>query len=429
MAFCAFIRKRAGGLARIASVSLQVPVTSTPGVPVVRLALLYACLFFELGVNLPFFPIWLKAQSLDSSAIGIVVAVPLLTRILANPMVGALADRSGRISLVLTACALLVAAGTGLLAVANGLWAILLVVVTIAMAQGPLIALADAMTLGRLAEAERSELIYGRVRLWGSLGFAAANLAAGWSLEWFSANFVIVLLLISAIFTAVAAAGCMAAVPNRSVVVEGENDEAWPAPALLLVGTIAGAALVQASHGAFYGFGTLHWQAAGMSGAAMGGLWALGVLSEVALFAFLGYRMSGAASAAWLLVAAAGTATLRWAGMSQDPGSAALIGLQLLHGVTFGATHLGSIFLLSRLAPGRMQASAQAWLAGGWAGVMALLTTLSGQLYESWGEQIYFVMTAVAATGLVLLVLVAFGLSRMTAGEPPSRRGGSPTMG
>lgn len=402
--------------------------TSTPGVPVIRLALLYACLFFELGVNLPFFPIWLKAQSLDSSAIGIVVAVPLLTRILANPLVGALADRSGRISLVLTACALLVAAGTGLLAVANGLWAILLVVVTIAMAQGPLIALADAMTLGRLAGAERSELIYGRVRLWGSLGFAAANLTAGWSLEWFSADFVIVLLLISAIFTAVAAASCMAAVPNRPVLVE-EMDAAWPAPPWLVVGTIAGAALVQASHGAFYGFGTLHWQAAGISGAAMGGLWALGVLSEVALFAFLGYRMSGAANAAWLLVAAAGTAIVRWAGMSQDPGGAALVGLQLLHGVTFGATHLGSIFLLSRLAPGRMQASAQAWLAGSWAGAMALLTTLSGRLYESWGEQIYLVMTAVAVTGLLLLLLVAFGLRRMAAGAPPSQRGGSPTMG
>lgn len=428
MAFCAFLRRRAGGLARLAPASLQAPAPSTTGAPVVRLALLYACLFFELGVNLPFFPIWLKAQSLDSSAIGIVVAVPLLTRILANPMVGALADRSGRISLVLTACALLVAAGTGLLAVAHGLWAILLVVVTIAMAQGPLIALADAMTLGRLAEAERSELIYGRVRLWGSLGFAAANLAAGWSLEWFSADFVIVLLLISAIFTAVAAAGCMAAVPNRPVP-GGEKNEAWPAPPLLLVGTIAGAALVQASHAAFYGFGTLHWQAAGISGAAMGGLWALGVLSEVALFAFVGYRMNGPAAAAWLLVAAAATAILRWMGMSQDPGSAALIGLQLLHGVTFGATHLGSIFLLSRLAPGRMQASAQAWLAGGWAGVMALLTTLSGQLYESWGEQIYLVMTAVAATGLVFLLLVAFGLRRMVAGEPPSRQGGSPTMG
>lgn len=428
MAFCAFFRRRAGGgLAGIESASLETPAGSAPGVPVVRLALLYACLFFELGVNLPFFPLWLKAQSLDSSAIGIVVAVPLLTRILANPMVGALADRSGRVSLVLTACALLVAAGTGLLAIAHGLWAILLVVVTIAMAQGPLIALADAMTLGRLAEAERSELIYGRVRLWGSLGFAAANLAAGWSLEWFSTDFVIVLLLISAIFTAVAAAGCMAVVPNRSTA--REKDEAWPAHPLLLVGTIAGAALVQASHAGFYGFGTLHWQAVGVSGAAMGGLWALGVLSEVVLFAFLGYRLSGPAGAVWLLVAAAGAAILRWGGMSQDPGSAALIGLQLLHGVTFGATHLGSIFLLSRLAPGRMQASAQAWLAGSWAGAMALLTTLSGGLYESWGEQIYLVMAGVAAVGLLFLLLVAFGLRRMAAGVPPSRRGGSPTMG
>lgn len=428
MTFRAFFRRRAGGaLAGIEAASLGASASPASAVPIGRLALLYACLFFELGVNLPFFPIWLKAQSLDSSAIGLVVAVPLLTRILANPMVGALADRSGRISLVLTACALLVAAGTGLLAVAHGLWAILLVVVTIAMAQGPLIALADAMTLGRLAGAERSELLYGRVRLWGSLSFAAANLAAGWSLEWFSADFVIVLLLVSAIFTAIAAAGCMAAVPDRPAV--GEQDEAWPAHPLLLVGTIAGAALVQASHAAFYGFGTLHWQAAGISGAAMGGLWALGVLSEVALFAFLGYRLSGAAGAAWLLVAAAGAAILRWAGMSQDPGSAALIGLQLMHGVTFGATHLGSIFLLSRLAPGRMQASAQAWLAGGWAGAMALLTTLSGRLYESWGEQIYLVMTATAAAGLLLLLSVAFGLRRMAAGAPPSPHGGSPTMG
>lgn len=411
MRFPPFQRRRAA--AGIDASSLGALATSlASGVPVGRLKLLYACLFFELGINLPFFPLWLKAQSLDSTAIGIIVAAPLLTRIVANPLVGAFADRSGRVSLVLAACALLVAAGTGLLAVVHGHWAILLVVVVIAMAQGPLIALADAMTLDHLAEAERSELIYGRVRLWGSLGFAAANLVAGWSLDWFSADFVIVLLLTSAIFTAVAAASCMAAVPNRSAV--GETDEAWPAPPLLLVGAIAGAALVQASHAAFYGFGTLHWQAAGISGGTMGGLWALGVLSEVVLFACLGYRLSDAAGAAWLLVAAAAATLLRWVGMAQDPGLAGLIGLQLAHGVTFGATHLGSIFLLARLAPGRMQASAQAWLAGGWAGVMALLTTLSGRLYESWGEQIYLLMAAVALAGLLLLSLVAFSLRRTT---------------
>ncbi len=378
------------------------------GMPIGRLSLLYACLFFELGVSLPFFPLWLQAQSLESDAIGVILAAPLLIRVVANPAVGALADRSGRIVMALTLCAMLVAAGTGLLTVARGFWPIFLVVIAIALAQGPLIALADAVTLGRLAGTPRSELAYGRIRLWGSLGFAAANLAAGWSLEWFSTDAIVALLLVSTILTAVAAASCMTAAPNRPR--DGLQSAVWPARPLLLVGTIAGATLVQASHAAFYGFGTLHWQAAGTSGAAMGGLWALGILSEVAVFSCLGYRMNGAASAAGLLVVAAATAILRWAAMSWDPGLAALICLQLTQGLTFAATHLASIFLVARLAPGRMQARAQAWLAGGWAGVMAVLTTLSGRLYESWGEQIYLVMAVVAAIGLLLLLLVAFGL-------------------
>lgn len=378
------------------------------GVSARRLSLLYAVLFFELGVNLPFFPLWLQAQSLDSDAIGVILATPLLIRVVANPAVGALADRSGRIAMALTLCAMLVAAGTGLLTVARGFWPILLVVIAIALAQGPLIALADAMTLGRLAGAPRSELAYGRIRLWGSLGFAAANLATGWSLEWFSTDAIIVLLLVSAILTAVAAASCVTATPNRPR--DDAQSVAWPAHPLLLACTIAGAALVQASHAAFYGFGTLHWQAAGTSGAAMGGLWALGVLSEVVVFSCLGYRMNGAASAAGLLVASSATAILRWGAMSCDPDLSALMCLQVTQGLTFGVTHLASIFLLTRLAPGSMQARAQAWLAGGWAGVMAVLTTLSGRLYESWGEQIYLVMAAVAAVGLLLLLPVAFAL-------------------
>lgn len=385
-------------------------------VPTGRLSFLYAFLFFELGVNLPFFPLWLQAQSLDADAIGVVLAAPLLIRIIANPTVGALADRSGRISATLAICAVLVAAGTGLLTVARGFWPILAVVIAIALAQGPLIALADAMTLGRLAETPRAELTYGRIRLWGSLGFAAANLAAGWSLEWFSTSSVVALLLLSSILTAAAAASCMA--PETSTSRDAEGGEAPTARPLLLVGVIAGAALVQASHAAFYGFGTLHWQATGVSGPAMGGLWALGVLSEVVLFSFLGYRMNGASSAAGLLVVASVAATLRWAAMSQDPGISTLMFLQLTHGVSFGATHLASIFLLARLAPGRMQARAQTWLAGGWAGAMAVLTTLCGRLYETWGEQIYLVMAAVAAVGLSLLLPVALGLRRVAAREP-----------
>lgn len=381
-----------------------------------RLALLYAFLFFELGVNLPFFPLWLQAQSLGSEAIGIILAAPLIARVLANPLVASVADRSGRIWLALSVCAVLVAAGTGLLFAVSGFWPILLVVIAIALAQGPLIALADAMTLGRLVGTSQPELAYGRIRLWGAIGFAVANLVAGWSFEWFSASSVIVLLLASAILTAAAAFSCSG--PATAAPRAGNAGGASPVRPALLAGVIAGAALVQASHAAFYGFGTLHWQANGISGAAMGGLWALGVLSEIALFAMLGYRIRGAASAATLLLGAALVTMLRWSFMAQDPGVTALALLQLTHGITFGATHLGSIFLLARLAPEGMEARVQAWLAGGWAGAMAGLTALCGTLYESWGEQIYLGMSAVSAIGLALLVGVALGLRRTVAREP-----------
>jgi PPP family 3-phenylpropionic acid transporter len=176
--------------------------------------------------------------------------------------------------------------------------------------------------------------------------------------------------------------------------------------------TIAGAALVQASHAAVYGFSSLHWQQLGYSGAATGGLWAAGIAGEALFFCFVGYLIRGPAAAAGMLAMSAAVAALRWIGMAFDPDMAGLIVLQLAHGVTFGATHLCSVFLLARFAPPNRQAQAQAWLAAGWAGAMALLTSLSGALYASWGENVYLLMTATAVLGLCLLVPVAISVAR-----------------
>jgi PPP family 3-phenylpropionic acid transporter len=379
--------------------------------PARRLSFLYAALFFELGVNLPFFPLWLRAQSLGDGAVGIVLAAPLVTRIVANPLVGSFADRSGRMAATLVACAVAVVIGTALLAFAGGFLPILLLVVAIALAQGPLIALADAVTLRRLKGPRSAGLRYGRIRLWGSAGFALANLSAGAMLDLLPISSIIGMLLLSALATALAAAAvAMLREPGgASAPVEAPGRVARPC---LLALTIAGAALVQASHAAVYGFSTLHWQGTGMAGSTMGGLWAAGIVSEVTVFSLLGYAVRGTAGAAALLAASGAAATLRWAGMATDPGLAVILFLQLTHGLSFGATHLSSVFLLARLTPRAMQARAQAWLAASWAGLMAALTSLAGYLYGSWGEHIYGLMAAAAGAGTMLLIAVAIGLRR-----------------
>ena len=377
-----------------------------------RLSFLYAALFFELGVSLPFFPLWLEAQSLDADAIGIVLAAPLFTRVIANPVVGALADRSRRILTALVICSVAVVIGTGFLAFTRGFLPILLLVIAIALAQGPLIALTDTVALRHLKAHRSATLRYGRIRLWGSAGFALANLTAGLMLDWLPVSSIIGMLFVSAVVTALAATAVAAMrLPPAAATSVFEADEHTGQPYLLAL-TIAGAALVQASHAAIYGFGTMHWQSLGFSGGAMGGLWAAGVLSEITFFGLVAHAARSPAGAATLLAASAAVAVLRWIGMAAGLDLAFIFLLQMLHGLTFGATHLASIFLLARFAPPRMQAQVQAWLAASWAGLMAALTGLAGFLYDKWGEHIYSLMAATAAAGFLLLVPVVVSLRK-----------------
>lgn len=375
-----------------------------------RLAVLYGTLFFELGVNLPFFPVWLRAQALDDGAIGIVLAVPLVARIFANPLVTLIADRASGPARMLVVCASIVAVATTLLAGVAGFGAILACVAVIGLAQGPLIALTDSLTLRVVARRPNPERLYGVVRLWGSLAFIAANLGAGAAVDRFPAVAIIVLLAAAALATALAAGVAAWRLPAHAP--ERARSAGRPRHPAVLAIVIGGAALVQASHAVLYAFASLHWQAKGLDGVAIGGLWALGVVAEIAVFAGAGRVTGGLKGGLALTLAGGAAALLRWIGMALDPSGAALIGLQILHGLSFGATHLGSIFLLHHLAPEGLRSQAQGWLAATWAGVMALLTSVSGVVYAAWGEDTYGLMAGVAAIGLALLAGAAAALRR-----------------
>ena len=57
-----------------------------------RLAFLYAALATVFGIQLPFFPLWLKARGLDPQAIGLVLAAPIVVRIFAVPLINRAVD-------------------------------------------------------------------------------------------------------------------------------------------------------------------------------------------------------------------------------------------------------------------------------------------------------------------------------------------------
>jgi PPP family 3-phenylpropionic acid transporter len=162
--------------------------------------------------------------------------------------------------------------------------------------------------------------------------------------------------------------------------------------------------MVQGSHAVYYGFSTLEWRAAGLSGTLIGVLWALGVLAEILLFAFSA-RLPASLRPTVLLAAGAVGAFIRWGAMAFDPPVAALLPLQILHGASFGAAHLGAMGYLARGVPRELAATAQGLVAT-WSGiVMATAIGVSGVVYAASGAGAYLVMAAMASIGFVAAVI------------------------
>jgi MFS transporter, PPP family, 3-phenylpropionic acid transporter len=360
-----------------------------------RLKAFYAALFLTLGVQLPFLPLWLAAKGLDTGVIGIVLAIPAVIRIVAIPVASRMADQRDAVRGVIILASAAAAIGFGALAFAQGAAAIMLVYALASAAYAPVMMLADTYALRGLAQRGRA---YGPVRLWGSAAFIAASFGAGALLDWM-APVDLIWLMVGAMAIATAAALALlplSAEPAVGAPVRASATGLLRNPAFLAA--IAAASLVQASHALYYGFSTIDWQATGYDGGVIGALWALGVISEIALFA-LSARLPSTITPLALLLAGAAGAVLRWSAMAAAPPAILLPVLQCLHALSFGATHLGALALVARMAPPGLGATAQGYFAVAHGLTMAVATALAGVLYGRVGSSAYAAMAVLAAAG------------------------------
>ena len=255
--------------------------------------------------------------------------------------------------------------------------------------------LAETYALKGLAARGRA---YGPVRLWGSFAFIFGNLAAGVAADVIPARQLIWLMAAASVLIA------LAAWKLQPLSLNAPEHGAQPAqhqaslrdPTFVAVFT--GASLIQASHALFYGFSALQWHAAGFDGTFIAVLWALGVAAEIVLFAVQA-RLPPFFSPTTLLMVGAGAGVLRWLGMATDPPALVLPWLQLLHALSFGATHLGALMFLAQNAPAGQAATAQGYLAIAAGLAMAVATGISGVLFQDFGSRAYLAMALVAFAG------------------------------
>ncbi len=395
------------------------PSGTPPHAPVPRwplpllLGATFATFYWPLGIQMPFLPLWLQYRGLSPEEIGVVIAVPLVARLFATPVLGFVSDKVGRPKAVLRVLAIATIFSTIALAFSVDPLLICVTLGLTALSWNPSFSLLDSYT-ARQARAKRVD--YGRSRQWGSGAFLVANLAGGFIITALGAGAVVVMMLAGHLLYLL----CLSSVPEleRPVAPPPRMGTGGMRGHWGLVLGVLGVALVQASHAQLYAFGSMQWQAEGYSLTIIGLLWAVGVAAEIMLFRF-GTRMVIRFGALGLIILGGLAAVVRFGVMAFDPPLALLVPLQLLHAFTFGATYLGMVELVARGVAEHRSASAQSLASWTVSLMMAGGSVVAGVLWVRLGAHAFLVSAAMGGAGaLVALSAMAFAHEASPGSRP-----------
>jgi PPP family 3-phenylpropionic acid transporter len=364
-----------------------------------RLGLFYGAVFVLSGTHLPFFPVWLRAIGLDASWIGIIIAIPAVTRFTVLPLITATAERHQALRGAMRLSTFAAAFGFALLGFQQWPVPIFLVYIAICCLWTPLVPLTDAYALRGVLH---YGLDYGRLRLWGSAAFIVGTLLCGGMVD-LVAPAQLIWIIVSVGMLGAVAGLLLQPLQGAPRAAGGAQDGRGLLRDRSFLCIILSAALIQGSHAAFYTFSAIDWRAQGFGGLTVAWLWTLGVLAEIVVFA-LSPRFTVAP--ATMVMVGAVAATLRWLLTAQEPHAAGLVAVQLSHGFTFALTLVGTMGLLVRYVPAHMTARGQGYYAAATGIVGSAASVLSGPVYAHYGQGVYYLMALMAGLGGTLMWLM-----------------------
>jgi MFS transporter, PPP family, 3-phenylpropionic acid transporter len=333
---------------------------------------LFFTYFGFVGIFSPYLSLYFASAGMTVAQIGVLMSLPQVLRIIGPPFWGWLADHSfARLSILrFSAVATLGLVCLFPLVIGYGYWAMMPYLVALFFMTAAQTPINEAMAV-QLADGDQGR--YGKMRLWGSIGFILTVTTMGPLLDWVGLNSL-------PYWMALGAAGMLWASFSRlnagqKTVVGADEVKARATQALssadvgrvrsrLLQPEIAwffvANGLMVFSHAALYVLFSLYLESNGYSKTDVGLFWAISVVAEIILFRYqkiiferfdlmLLFALS-------LLVAA-----LRFGAVGVlAPTVALLVITQVSHALTFGLHHSAAMGLLHRWFAPSQQGRAQA---------------------------------------------------------------------
>jgi PPP family 3-phenylpropionic acid transporter len=362
----------------------------------ILLGFTYLFYFGQFGVLMPYLGVFLDGRGFSSSQIGELFALITLARIAGPNLWAALADKSGQALKVLQLGAFLTFAAFCLVFLVDGFWPLTISLALMMMFWTAILPQIEVLTLNCVqANANR----YGKIRLWGSIGYILFTIFTGKMMDVFSSEAPIVVGAV-VLFSLFIVTLLLTAPPLQNSK-EFNKTSIWKkinTPVFYVF--LMSALLLQLSFGPYYGFFALYMADLGYSGQATGWLIALGVISEVVMFLQSG-KLIKLFGVKGILVLSIALTALRWYLLAMFANNLLVLVLsQMLHAFSFAMTHAASMHFIHHYFGQKFQSQGQAiyisvafGVGGATGGYAAGLVWQQGQ-----GAYVAFIMAALAAS-------------------------------
>ncbi|GAE35749.1 MFS transporter [Halalkalibacter akibai] len=365
---------------------------------------LMAYLFFihsTMTIINGYIPVFFKEGGLTGSQVGVLMAIGPLATILGQPMWGYLSDKYKSIKKMILIALIGVTLTIITFIFVHSFVGYLMIIFLLFFFISPTTALGDSLSQ---KTAMQQKISFGRIRLWGSLGFAITSLIVGYVLTVIGIENIMYPMLLMAVIAFLVAL-TIKDVPGVSrpvTIIDAVKLVANP-PLMLFFFLLL---FISVSHRANDIYLGLYIVDLGGPEAMIGWAWFIGVMAEAIVFA---------TSAIWFrkwsplsfIVLAGGIYLVRWLLMAFVTNPWFIMPIQITHGLTFGVLYLAAFQYVNKLIPEHLQATGHVLfitIIFGVAGIIGSL--LGGTIIELTSiSNLYFILSISATIGTVGLLI------------------------
>jgi len=356
----------------------------------------YFLLFSSIGIIAPYFSLYLKSIGLQSKEIGFIFMLFSINRIISPPVWHKIEEKYHNTVSLIRISAFFSSLFFGIYFFVKKFWYIVVASFLFHFFRSAVILLNESLTL---VYTKKYNLNYGKIRLFGSIGFMVASIVSGFILHFFPIKSILYMVFIVLIANFMVS---LYQIPIPKTHYKKETSRIYNLKPFLLFILIAH--LIWLNESAYYPFFSIYMKSIGASPSLLGFSFALAVFSEIIFMFFFENIIQNVRKENFLRFVVF-TTIFRWGIIYLIPNPYVITFFQVLHAITFGGYYLVSMKLINEFSGGKPTKALSIFSMATFGLGGALGSSLSGIVVSMIGIRNLFLVMSINAVFIFILSL------------------------